>query len=69
LISLTTFSLALYDGKKVFSNLEGIEPFIVIRSRESDFENVVKVERFEKELNGMKVTGFIVTLTEIIIQE
>ena len=28
-----------------------------------------KVERFEKELNGMKVTGFIVTLTEIIIQE
>lgn len=28
-----------------------------------------KVERFEKGFNGMKVTGFVVTLTEIVIQK
>ena len=34
-------------------NLEGIEPFIVIRSRESDFENIVKVERYEKAKDNL----------------
>ena len=33
--------------------LNPIEPFIVIRSRESDFENVVKVERFEKAKDNL----------------
>ncbi len=28
-----------------------------------------KVERYEKGFNGMKVTGFVVTLSEIVIQE
>ena len=34
-------------------NLEGIDPFIVIRTRESEYENAVKVERYEKSQDNL----------------
>ena len=33
--------------------LEGIDPFIVIRTRESEYENAVKVERYEKSQDNL----------------
>ena len=41
------------EGEQYRRELSSIDPFIIVRSRDSDYENSVKVERFEKAQDNL----------------